>query len=266
VLDFLFDLAKSYFGTVMLQFTLLTVIWLVVWKWVGPRLPAARIQPNSKISARQIRREIRNGLFVLLVSTLLATVGTTLSGGGLMVGVVTDFPNVAWIIWTVLSVPLLLFINDGWFYAVHRLLHSKWLYRLIHNEHHKSIDTTPYTSLSFHVLEPVLLTLWVVPAALILPVHLWTLAAVQAYGFFDNAKSHLGYEFFPAWFNRGPFRWFTTATYHNMHHRRYVGNYGLHFRLWDRVLGTELPDYDAVFDAIVARRREGAASEVEFVG
>jgi Delta7-sterol 5-desaturase len=254
MIDFVIKVATTYSLAVAAQFTVLTLIWLIVWKWIGPRVPAARIQPNAKTGGKQMRREIRNGLFVLLFATLLSTIGTTMSGGSRF-RISNDFGSLGWIIWAVVSVPLLLFINDAWFYAVHRALHSKKLYRLIHNEHHKSIDTTPFTSLSFHVLEPVLLTLWVIPAALLMPVHMATFAVVQAYGFFDNVKAHLGYEFFPAWFNRGPFRWLTTATYHNMHHRRYNGNYGLHFRLWDRVLGTELPEYDAEFDGIAARRK-----------
>ncbi len=251
--DFLIKFVQSYIGAVAAQFALLTMIWLVVWKWLGPRYAAARIQPNSKTGSKQIRREIRNGLFVLLFSTLMATIGTNMPGAD-AIKIVRSADGWGWIAWAVFSVPLLLLINDAWFYGVHRILHGRRMYKMIHDEHHKSIDTTPFTALSFHPLEPFLLTIWVLPVALLLPVHIGTIIVIQAYGFFDNVKAHLGYEFFPAWFNRGPFRWLTTATYHNMHHRQFTGNYGLHFRLWDRLLGTELPGYDAEFDAIVARR------------
>jgi sterol desaturase/sphingolipid hydroxylase (fatty acid hydroxylase superfamily) len=33
--------------------------------------------------------------------------------------------------------------------------------------------------------------------------------------------------------------WFISATHHGLHHRRFRCNYGLHFRLWDRLLGTD---------------------------
>ncbi len=77
--DFLINFAKTYIGTLLAQFALLTLIWLVVWKWLGSRCPEARIQPNSKTGAKQIRREIRNGLFVLMFSTLMATIGTNMA-------------------------------------------------------------------------------------------------------------------------------------------------------------------------------------------
>jgi sterol desaturase/sphingolipid hydroxylase (fatty acid hydroxylase superfamily) len=42
-------------------------------------------------------------------------------------------------------------------------------------------------------------------------------------------------------------KWINTSTFHNMHHSQFSGNYGLMFRLWDRLLGTELPGYEAKF-------------------
>jgi Delta7-sterol 5-desaturase len=253
--EFFTQFGKNYIGAVTAQFTILTLLWLIVWKWIGPRVPAARIQPKSNTGGKQMRREIKNGLIVLAFSTGLGVAAATF-GDFDRGGAGSKETTLGWIIWSIVSIPLLLFINDSWFYFVHRILHSDRIYKLIHNEHHKSLDTTPFTVLSFHFLEPVLLVLWVIPVMLFLPVHILTMAVVNAYGFFDNVKAHLGYEFFPAWFNRGPFRWLTTSTYHNMHHKRFKGNYGLHFRFWDRILGTEIPEYDAEFDGLVARRRE----------
>jgi sterol desaturase/sphingolipid hydroxylase (fatty acid hydroxylase superfamily) len=38
-----------------------------------------------------------------------------------------------------------------------------------------------------------------------------------------------------------------TATYHNLHHTQLRGNYGLMFRFWDRLLGTEIARHDSLF-------------------
>jgi len=66
--------------------------------------------------------------------------------------------------------------------------------------------------------------------------------------------AHLGYEFLPRWLLRVPLlRWTNTATFHSLHHTRLNGNYGLHSRLWDRLFGTEVPDYEECF----LRRGEG---------
>jgi ferredoxin len=88
-----------------------------------------------------------------------------------------------------------------------------------------------------------------------MPTYLPALAIVQIYGLFDNIKAHLGYEFYPSWFNKSPFAILTTSTHHNMHHHHFNGNYGVHFRFWDKLFGTEFNNYEAEFDAIQARKK-----------
>lgn len=61
-------------------------------------------------------------------------------------------------------------LNDGWFYATHRLLHSPWLFKHVHSVHHRSIDVNPFSVYSFHPLEGVLLTAWVIPVVLLFPI------------------------------------------------------------------------------------------------
>jgi sterol desaturase/sphingolipid hydroxylase (fatty acid hydroxylase superfamily) len=40
-----------------------------------------------------------------------------------------------------------------------------------------------------------------------------------------------------------------------MHHSKFNGNYGVHFRIWDRLLGTEFKDYEKTFDEIQNRKK-----------
>jgi sterol desaturase/sphingolipid hydroxylase (fatty acid hydroxylase superfamily) len=35
-----------------------------------------------------------------------------------------------------------------------------------------------------------------------------------------------------------------------MHHSKFIGNYGLYFRFWDRLMKTERPDYIKEYDKI----------------
>jgi len=39
-----------------------------------------------------------------------------------------------------------------------------------------------------------------------------------------------------------------------MHHSKFKGNYGLYFRIWDRLMKTEHPDYVKDYDRIQERR------------
>jgi hypothetical protein len=40
-----------------------------------------------------------------------------------------------------------------------------------------------------------------------------------------------------------------------MHHSKFKGNYGVHFRIWDRLSGTEFKEYEAEFDKVQERKK-----------
>jgi sterol desaturase/sphingolipid hydroxylase (fatty acid hydroxylase superfamily) len=55
-----------------------------------------------------------------------------------------------------------------------------------------------------------------------------------------GVTNHMGWEIFPRFMWRGVVgRWLITASHHQRHHERYGCNYGLYFRFWDRVCGTD---------------------------
>jgi Delta7-sterol 5-desaturase len=174
----------------------------------------------------------------LIVATLYATGATKLT---------TDAATIGWP-WIAATFVGLLIFNDAWFYCWHRLLHHPKLFRHVHAVHHKSVDVNPFTSYSFHWFEGLVLGAWALPVVLIVPIYLPLLGALHAIGLANNVMSHLGYEFLPGWLLKVPvLRWINTSTFHNLHHSAFKGNYGLMFRLWDRLLGTELPNYESTF-------------------
>jgi Delta7-sterol 5-desaturase len=111
-------------------------------------------------------------------------------------------------------------------------------------------------------VEALLLTLWIVPVSMFIPMYLPALGLLQIWGFLDNIKSHLGYEFFPSWWNQSIGKLMTSSTHHNMHHSKFNGNYGVHFRIWDKLLGTEFKDYEKTFDEIQARKKGSSSPEL----
>lgn len=50
-----------------------------------------------------------------------------------------------------------------------------------------------------------------------------------------------------------------TPTNHVMHHERMRGNYGLYFNIWDRLMGTNHPEYEARFREVTSRPAAAAA-------
>ena len=221
-----------------------SAVFLVVWKWGRVRFATHRIPAPARFDRAQLRRELQNTLVTFAVGTLSVGLVFWLRSRGqtrLVEGPVPWWQVLAW------CAGLLAF-NDLWFYGWHRLLHRPFWFRHVHAVHHGSVDVNPFTSYSFHAFEGFILGAWVVPMAVLLPVPMTALAVMQVVGLGNNVMAHLGYEFLPRWLVRVPvLRWTNTATFHSLHHTRSRGNFGLHTRLWDRVFGTEVPDYERVF-------------------
>ncbi|MFP2908061.1 sterol desaturase family protein [Pyxidicoccus sp. 3LFB2] len=150
---------------------------------------------------------------------------------------------------------------EVWFYVTHRLLHTRALYRL-HAQHHVAQVTDPLTSLSFSVVERMVLMGGgfglVILAMQVMPV---TLAGVMAYiltNYALNVFGHGNTEWLPERFVRSwAGRLFFTPTFHALHHARYQGHYGLFTPMLDRWLGTAFDDYEEVH----ARARAGNGLE-----
>ncbi len=244
---------QSFVAALVLNGTVISLAYYLFWHKFKQRFQNWRIQIKQRTDAKQIKRELKNALSVLAVGAFFSSVVLYLS----ILGYTKIFTNFSE------HSPflgfggffILLILDDTWFYWCHRLLHHPAIYKYIHFEHHKSVDVNPFTSMSFHFLEPFLLTLWIFPVAFFLPTYAPVLGLVQLWGLLENIKSHLGYEFYPTKFNKTWLRFLTTSTHHNMHHNHFNGNYGIHFRLWDRLLGTEFKEYEDEFDKIKERAK-----------
>ena len=253
------NLPTGFLSALMLNGTLITLTYLFFWKIFKQRLRNWRIQLKQRVDAKQIKAELKNAFFTLLVGALFSSIVIYLSTKGytkIYIRFTDHNPLLGFA-----GFFMLLLIDDTWFYWCHRLLHHKAIFRYVHVVHHKSIDVNPFTSLSFHWVEPFLLSFWIFPVSLFVPIYAPVLGLVQIWGLLDNIKSHLGYELYPAKLNKSWLRFLTSSTHHNMHHSKFNGNYGVHFRLWDRLLGTEFRNYEAEYDKIQERKRTSSSIE-----
>jgi Delta7-sterol 5-desaturase len=248
--------AASYFAIVGL-------VYLVFWKWGEARFRGARIQAKRRVDGKQIASEVKNTFWVLLVSSPMTLAVSMLYASG-HTQLTLDASKIGWPMIAATFVGLLI-LNDAWFYFWHRLLHHPKLFMRVHSVHHKSVDVNPFSSYSFHWFEGLILGAWILPVALFVPLYLPMLGVLHAVGLVNNIMSHLGYEFLPRWLLRVPLlRWINTSTFHNLHHTSSRGNYALMFRFWDRMLGTELPNYEQAFlERGAALRAEARMQGVE---
>ena len=157
--------------------------------------------------------------------------------------------------WIPLSIIAALIIQDTYFYWLHRIMHHPKLFNKIHLEHHKSTNPSPWTSYSFHALEAIA-EVMILPVILFcLPIHPIALSLFGVFGFMINVYGHLGYEIAPKKFrNSFLFEILNSSVHHNLHHEKFKGNYGLYFRIWDRIMKTEHPDYVKRYDLIQEKR------------
>lgn len=151
----------------------------------------------------------------------------------------TDLDAYPWW-WVGLSVGLYLFLHDTWFYWTHRWMHRPAPFRAAHAVHHASRPPTAWAAMSFHPIEAVTGAVVIPTLVLFVPIHVAALLAVLTIMTVMGVTNHMGWEIFPRRLVHGPVgRWLITASHHQRHHREYRCNYGLYFRFWDRVCGTD---------------------------
>lgn len=213
---------------------------------------------NSKIQSRSVRkkdlrREIVHSALSCAIFAIISIIliSDPVKKTTLIYERADDYPY--W--WMGISVIVALVIHDTYFYWMHRLLHTKPLYRTAHQLHHRSNNPSPWSCYSFHIIEAFFESVILILLVYIMPMHIISISLFTVVGLLINVYGHLGYEIAPRGFRKTVFfKLFNTSVHHNMHHSRFSGNYGLYFRHWDRLMGTEIIDYENEYDKIQAKR------------
>jgi len=151
----------------------------------------------------------------------------------------TDFGAFPWW-WMPLSVFAYLFAHDTWFYWTHRWMHQPRWFKLAHSVHHASKPPTAWTAMSFHPIEALTGAIVIPALVFLIPIHVSMLALVLTIMTVMGISNHMGWEMFPRALVHSRFgQWLITASHHEKHHEFYGCNYGLYFRFWDKMCGTD---------------------------
>ena len=243
---------QQYLMTVISALSIMSVVFVIFWVIFGQKLRNRKIQLSKRAGWAQIKGEIGATFISFIGGTGFSILLLSLNDVGVTKFYLEAGKYGPW--YEVLVFITMLIVSDTWFYWSHRAMHHPSIYKYVHALHHKSLDVNPYTSSSFHLIESLWLTVWVLLLALVMPISMTMLGIMQVVGTFNNLKSHLGYEFFPQFFRVSPFNMLVTATNHSLHHTQYNGNYSLFFRFWDIVCGTELNATESTFNEIHHRK------------
>src|SRR5262245_25830644 len=128
---------------------------------------------------------------------------------------------------------------EAYYYAVHRLLHTRTLFRRVHAVHHRSKSPTMLSALSWHPIEAILIAGYLPAVMAVTELHLAAIASASVFLSTSIALAHSGREIFPRTLDRVPILgWYVTPLVHDAHHARSNVNYGASLNLFDRLLGT----------------------------
>ncbi|MEO1044018.1 MAG: sterol desaturase family protein [Pseudomonadota bacterium] len=203
--------------------------------WITSRLRPGLYQEQS----HQIRREIGWSLLSVGIYGLPAGIVAWGWRSHGWTQIYEDFSAMP--LWYApLSVLLYMLAHDTWFYWTHRWMHQPKWFRIAHAVHHESRPPTAWAAMSFHPIEALTGAIVIPVLVFVIPIHVAMLALVLTIMTVMGVTNHMGWELFPRWLVNGPIgRWVITASHHERHHQAYKCNYGLYFRHWDRLCGTD---------------------------
>jgi Delta7-sterol 5-desaturase len=222
----------------------------IVWLLRRTTIKSRKIQAREA-TASEMRREFLQSL----QSALVYTFGAAFLIWGTQNGVFQKFDGSFGIGTDLLVLAAIVIAHDAYFYWAHRFMHHPKLFKTFHRPHHRSITPTPWAAYSFAIPEAVVMFMFVPIWQFIVPTPGWVMFVWLNFQIIRNAMGHAGFEFFPRWWLASPFtRWINTTVHHDLHHAgSFNHNYGLYFTWWDKMMGTEHPQYHAKFDEVVGR-------------
>jgi sterol desaturase/sphingolipid hydroxylase (fatty acid hydroxylase superfamily) len=226
-------------------------VWLALWVVFAGVLRGRKIRDQTP-RAQQLALEFVISLRSIAIFSTIGLATFMLERFGLLPG-----PQIAasWGLgWFWASLALIIVAHDAYFYWAHRLMHDPRLFRVFHRRHHKSMNPSPFTAYSFDLGEAAIMGAFVPLWMLIVPTQWPVIGLFMLHQIVRNTLGHAGYELMPTRGDGRPlFDWLTTTTHHDLHHAQAGWNYGLYFTWWDRLMGTEHPEYHARFAAAVRK-------------
>ncbi len=242
----------------------------------GGLVMGLRLAPSGWTAARRLqsrlashadrRREIGYSLLTIMIFALNGY-GVHL---GARHGLFTIMPGlpIDEVIPAAATLVLMIVAHDAYFYWTHRAMHHPRLFRFFHRTHHRSHTPTPWAAYAFDWPEAVVQAVFLPLFLLFVPVHGVVLLVFLTHMILRNVMGHAGVELFPCgWAGSRWLGWITATVHHDQHHATSRWSYGLYFRWWDRMMGTEHPDYVGAFERAtgqphkITETRDAAAIE-----
>ena len=188
--------------------------------------------------AGQLRKEIGWSTISSVIFALAGTITWWLWQSG-NTRVYLDPATYGW--WYLpLSLMISMFIQETYYYWLHRLMHHRAVFSLVHKVHHDSVTTSPFTAFSFHPLESIIQAVVLPVILVVLPLHPVVIVIQLLLMSLTSVINHLNIDIFPdSRVKESLGKFMIGATHHSVHHTHAKRNFGLYFTFWDKLLKTE---------------------------
>jgi lathosterol oxidase len=223
--------AFGTFGFLAIYLGFGAATWLATTR-LFPALGWGRALARPELAAGQIGREVRASLSSIV-----------LFGGSGVLTVLAERRGLVTIHWQTrwarvpLELGVLVLWNDLHFFLIHRALHTRWLFRRFHRDHHRSLRATPFSTYAMHPVEAFLLGSVMLCLMPLFDLSVATLLLFPMVSLALNNLGHMSYDLCPG---RSDWHPLAATRRHALHHSRVAGNYGFLLPVLDWALGTRL--------------------------
>ncbi len=255
-LNTLFEIARDHavkifafdFGRYAIAASLIAgLVWLLKrTSWRGRQIQT-RIASSADIR-REIGASVRTVLVYILVSIFVIW--------GIKKGVLHEMNGTFGFAGNLAALVAIIVGHDAYFYWSHRAMHHPRLFKRFHRFHHKTITPTPWAAYSFAVPEAFVMALFMPLWQYFVPTPGIVVFIFLIIMILRNCMGHAGLELHArGWASHPVLKWISTTTHHDLHHAgSFNHNFGFYFTFWDKMMGTEHPDYVAVYDRVTGTK------------
>eukprot|EP00501_MAST-03F_sp_TOSAG23-6_P000055 GSMAST32.ASY1.ANO1.56.1 assembled CDS len=190
------------------------------------KLPRKKSQePSPELIARTLKEELFAHIFVG-PALMLIVVGPLLRYNNPEATNIHFIPNAKFsLLWKQFFVCYV--TNEILFYYGHRLLHSTFLYKAIHKQHHKYIGTRSFAAEYAHFIEDVLTAYFpFVIGSILIKAHFHIVFCWFFCKLTETYEVHSGYCFKGSFVDKLGFTHSIQAAHHDFHHTKNSGNFG----------------------------------------
>ncbi len=220
------------------------LFYFVFYVWVPDKWKERKINPKA-YDPKQLKKEIKWSVITTFIFSVAGTIAVVLWQQG-FTKVYTGIDEYGW--WYLpVSLIAFMFLQETYYYWIHRWMHIPSVFRIVHKVHHDSRIASPFTAFSFHPIEGLLQAIFLPLLLMILPMHYYVIIILLTIMTFSSVINHLDIEIYPGGAHSFLATWLIGATHHSLHHKQYKYNYGLYFTFWDKIKKTESPEFNKLF-------------------